>query len=83
MNAREEEDGIRDRRQLQEAVQDLRKGKKYSTSFLLQMWVLAQRTFKQRRTEILCFRQVVLFVALALLSGLLWLRLDNDGALLL
>jgi hypothetical protein len=71
-----------DPRELERMVQDLRKGKKYTTPFWLQLWILAQRTFKQRRAEILCWRQVVLVVALAVLSGLLWLRLGKDGALL-
>jgi hypothetical protein len=75
----EEEEG--EQRELQQSVQDLRKGKKYPTPFLTQLWILAQRTFKQRRAEILCWRQVVLIVVLAVLSGLLWLRLDKDGAL--
>jgi hypothetical protein len=70
-----------DQQELQEAVQDLRKGKKYPTPFLTQMRVLAKRTFKQRRVEILCWRQIILNVVLAVLSGLLWLRLDKDGAL--
>jgi hypothetical protein len=70
-----------DQSELERTVQDLRKGKKYTTPFWLQLWILAQRTFKQRRAEILCWRQVVLVVALAVLSGLLWLRLGKDGAL--
>ncbi|ELR21489.1 ABC transporter, ATPbinding domain containing protein [Acanthamoeba castellanii str. Neff] len=67
-----------DQSELERTVQDLRKGKKYTTPFWLQLWILAQRTFKQRRAEILCWRQVVLVVALAVLSGLLWLRLGKD-----
>lgn len=73
---------VEDEYELKRSVQDVRKGKKYTTPFWEQLWVLSQRTFKQRRAEILCFRQVVQFVALAVLSGLLWLRLDKDGAVL-
>lgn len=58
------------------AVQDIKKGRKYNTSFHAQMFVMAMRAFKQRRGDILNWMQTFTIVAIAILSGLLWFQMD-------
>jgi hypothetical protein len=62
-----------------EAVHDIKKGPKYSTSFHAQMLVMAMRAFKQRRGDILNWMQTFTIVAIAILSGLLWFQMDKKG----
>lgn len=61
------------------AVQDIKKGRKYNTSFHAQMFVMAMRAFKQRRGDILNWMQTFTIVAIAILSGLLWFQMDMKG----
>jgi energy-coupling factor transporter ATP-binding protein EcfA2 len=60
-----------------EAVRDMKKGKKYPTSFFAQTWVMAVRSFKQRRHDILSWMHLIQIALIALLGGLLWFQMDK------
>lgn len=61
------------------AVKDMRKGSKYPTPFWLQTLVLATRTFKQRRHELINYQQTFQLIIIAIIVGLLWFDMDYDG----
>jgi hypothetical protein len=60
-----------------DAVRDMQKGPKYPTSFFTQAWVMAVRSFKQRRHDILSWMHLIQIALIAILSGLLWFQMDK------
>lgn len=67
----------------EKSLKDVKHGPKYQTPFWLQTYVLAKRTFKQRRHDILSWDKIILILCISVLSGLLWLQMDKDGTQLL
>jgi ATP-binding cassette subfamily G (WHITE) protein 2 len=53
---------------------DIKKGPKYPTNFFLQTGVMAMRTFKQRRHEILSWAHVIQVSLISILSAFLWFQ---------
>jgi hypothetical protein len=60
-----------------EGVRDMKKGAKYPTSFWTQTWVMATRSFKQRRHDILSWSHFIQIGLIAILAGLLWFQMDK------
>lgn len=60
-----------------EGVRDMKKGTKYPTSFFTQTWVMATRSFKQRRHDILNWMHVIQISLISVLAGLLWFQMDK------
>lgn len=60
-----------------EGVHDMKKGPKYPTSIFTQTWVMATRSFKQRRHDILSWSHIIQIVLISILSGLLWFQMDK------
>jgi hypothetical protein len=60
-----------------EGVRDMKKGPKYPTSIFTQTWVMATRSFKQRRHDILSWSHIIQIVLISILSGLLWFQMDK------
>lgn len=60
-----------------EGAHDIKKGAKYPTSFWLQTWVMATRTFKQRRHDILSWSHTIQIAIIAIIAGLLWFQMDK------
>jgi hypothetical protein len=62
-----------------ESVKDMKHGKKFPTPFYQQTYVLAKRTFIQRRGDLLGWDRIFLILTISVLAGLLWLRRDTTG----
>lgn len=58
----------------QEVVDD--EGPKWASSWALQTWILTQRSFRVAKGEVVTMLNLVQCLLLAVISGILWLRLD-------
>lgn len=62
------------------ATQDIMKGAKYPTNFWFQTWIMATRTFKQRRHDILSWSHTIQIAIIAIIAALLWFQLAKTEA---
>jgi hypothetical protein len=61
------------------SIRDMKKGKKFPTPFYQQTYVLAKRTFIQRRGDLLGWDRIIQVAIISVLAGLLWIRRDTTG----
>eukprot|EP01087_Luapelamoeba_hula_P022636 TRINITY_DN8165_c0_g1_i1.p1 TRINITY_DN8165_c0_g1~~TRINITY_DN8165_c0_g1_i1.p1 ORF type:complete len:719 (-),score=140.48 TRINITY_DN8165_c0_g1_i1:90-2246(-) len=60
------------------AVRDINKGRKFLTPFWLQSYILGIRGFKQRRGELINWRNTFQMLIIAFLVAVLWYDMDYD-----